>query len=249
MNYYTTLEQGDSGYPFLLTNYPKPPARLHCLGDVSLLNTPGVAVIGTRSPTDMGRRIAFRIAAYFASHGYAIISGLALGCDTEGHLGSLSVPNGKTIAILGTSLKNIYPKKNRMLAQRIVESGGLVLSAYDDDTYAPRRFVERDRLQAALSLAVIPVQARSFDLKKTDKPCGTRHACIAARELGRGLFVPVPMPEDEQRYPERYAGIRELMEWKCAMTFAGKIDYAGMLEWLAHYNLHKEGRNEPLEKK
>lgn len=210
-------------YPLLMRSYAKAPHTLYCSGDVSLLNTPSLAVIGTRTPTPLGREIAYRIAAYFAQAGYTIVSGLALGCDAAAHKGALSV-NGKTLAVLGTPLTNIYPKENRGLAERIKASGGLLISAYTDDKYAPWRFMERDHVQAALSLAVIPVQAGAKS--------GTLHTCTSALTQRRLVFVPLPVLLDEQRYPESYTGIRSLLSGNKTRGFTGKQDYPLLLSLL-----------------
>jgi DNA processing protein len=218
-----TLE--DEVYPLLVRSYAKAPQVLYCIGDMSLLNTPLVAVVGTRNPTPLGRKIAASIAAFFAQEGYVVVSGLALGCDTAAHQGALSV-GGRTLAVLGSSLHAVYPPENRGLARTIVERGGLLVTAYATDEYVPGHFVERDHLQAALSLAVIPVQA--------GKKSGTLHTCRSALSQGRWVFVPVPVPRDEQKYPDRYVGIRKLMGQGECVAFAGKQDYPALLELLLH---------------
>ncbi len=218
-----TVSWDDSAYPVLLRSYQKAPAVLCCAGDISLLNRPSVAIVGTREPTPLGRKIAFALAAFFASQGYVIVSGLALGCDTEAHRGALSV-GGATLAVLGTSFASVYPRENIPLSREIVRCGGLLVTEYTDDVFAPARFVARDYLQAALSLAVIPVQA--------GEKSGTFHACRAAVSLHRWLFLPVPVSQDEQAYPSCYAGIRILMKQKAAIAFAGKQDYPVLLDYL-----------------
>jgi DNA processing protein len=197
---------------------------LYTKGDASLLNTPCLAIVGTRNPTPLGKKIAYSLAATFASHGYTIVSGLALGIDTEAHRGALSV-NGRTIAVLGTPLHQIYPAENTGLADQIAEEDGLLVSQYKTVEHNPSRFVQRDLLQAEMSLAVMPIQA--------GRASGTLHACREALRLGKPVFVPYPVESDEEAYPESYEGIRWLMGEEGTYVFRGKEDYPEILRILS----------------
>ena len=145
-------------FPDKLEGMDDPPLLLYCLGDSSLINSPSVAVIGTREPTDFGSTAAIEFGKHLAENGQVVVSGLALGCDTGGHEGCLEA-EGKTIAVLAHGLDTMFPKENRDLAKRILSKGGLLLSEYEFGV-GPRgyQFVERDRIQAALSDAVIVVE-------------------------------------------------------------------------------------------
>lgn len=110
----------DERYPERIQSSGYSPELLSCVGDVSLLKTPSVAIIGMRQPTQWGRLLAYRVAAFFARAGYTIVSGLAPGIDTAAHEGALSV-DGRTIAVLEGPLGNYYPHQNRELAQAIVQ--------------------------------------------------------------------------------------------------------------------------------
>ncbi len=211
-------------YPAMLKGHRKAPLQIYIDGDPALLNMPSIAIVGTRNATERAARIAYCIAAFFASQGYVILSGLALGIDTAAHEGALSIPGGKTLAVLATQIGSIYPPENKGLADRIVAGGGLLMTEYASNAYAPYQFVARDYLQALLSLAVIPVQA--------DVSSGTRHACNAALREKRHLFVPMPVPKDEEQYPERYRLIRLLMAKPECVVFHGKQDYPKLLERL-----------------
>ena len=126
------------------------PLILFYRGNIKVLQMPGIAIIGTREPTEAGTQAGIYFAEKFAEQGFNIVSGLAIGCDTTGHQGALNV-KGATTAFLANGLdwESIYPKENLELAKNIVESGGLLLSEYPvgqrGNSYT---LVERDRLRA-----------------------------------------------------------------------------------------------------
>ena len=135
------------------------PLVIHLKGNVSLLNEDkAVAVIGARSADKEGNDAAYKLGKHFAEEGNVIVSGLALGCDTSAHNGCLDA-GGKTVAVVGNGLDICHPKENRWLEQKILESGGLILSEQPFGVKAnPSRLVARNRLQAALSDTVILAQ-------------------------------------------------------------------------------------------
>lgn len=145
------------------------PLILNYKGDLSSIKDKrSIAIIGTRHPTKEGEDAGIYYAKYFAENGFNIVSGLALGCDTIAHKGALSV-NETTTAILAHGLHMISPKCNESVATEILEKGGLLLSEYLYGTPAYNTyFVERDRLQAGLSIATIVIQ--------TGVKGGTMHA-------------------------------------------------------------------------
>ncbi|MCA1053644.1 DNA-processing protein DprA [Rossellomorea aquimaris] len=178
----------DSNYPKLLKKIDDSPIVLYCKGNVELLNsTKSIAVVGTRTPTDTGKKMARRISKIFSERGYTIISGLALGIDTEAHVGTLEV-EGKTIAVLANGLDTIAPKENKKLADEILRNDGLLISEYPMRKKTFRAaFVQRDRIQSGLSIAVCPVQ--------TDIEGGTQHTINFALKQNRLLFCPTPLEE------------------------------------------------------
>lgn len=160
-----------------------PPLLLWYRGDLSIAQFPGIAVIGTREATKTGLAGGEFLAGEFAKRGFNIVSGLAIGCDTSGHNGALNA-GGKTTAILANGLdtKSIYPEENQDLAERIVESGGLLLSECYIGTSVNRySLVARDRLQAGLSLATLVVQ--------TGVTGGTMHAVNATLQADKPLYT------------------------------------------------------------
>lgn len=160
-----------------------PPLLLWYRGDLSITQLPGIAVIGTREPTDEGVIGGKYLAGEFAKRGFNIVSGLAIGCDTCGHQGALEA-GGKTTAILANGLdsNSIYPPENRDLAERIVKNGGVLLSEYPINTSVNRySLVARDRLQSGLAQATLVIQ--------TGKAGGTMHAAKATLAANKPLYV------------------------------------------------------------
>ena len=149
----------DANYPPRLKEISDPPIVLHVKGDAGLLSwSNAVAIIGTREPTDFGRKSARRIASCAAESGASVVSGLAIGCDTEAHRGCLDA-NGHTVAVLAHGLDKVYPAQNKSLASEILERGGCLVSEYEvGKTAFKMAFVDRDRLQSGLSQSVILIE-------------------------------------------------------------------------------------------
>lgn len=189
-----------------------PPIILYYRGDIKALNKPGIAVIGTREPTPMGTKAGIFFAGELAKNGFNIVSGLAVGCDTTGHEGALSV-GGTTTAFLANSLawNDIYPQTNVELAHRIVENGGLLLSeyplGYKGGKYA---FISRDRLQAGLSYATLVVQ--------TGEKGGTMHAVNATLASNKPLYA-IKYNHDADLHHTKVQGNIKLLNEEKAMPF------------------------------
>lgn len=171
----------DSKYPKNLKDLNNAPLLIYVKGNIEILNsTASVAVIGTREPTDFGKKAGYKLTKYFVDNNFTVVSGLAIGCDTVGHRSCLD-HGGKTIAVLASGLDKIYPKQNSKLALEILEKGGALISEYPPGT-SPRNnyFVERDRLQSGLSQAICIIE--------TDRIGGTMHtfkfATAQNREIG-----------------------------------------------------------------
>ena len=153
---------GDDNYPTLLRESPLPPPILHHLGtpntDDLTGKTPSVAIVGTRSPSEYGKRWTRRLTEILVEKGFTIISGMAAGIDAIAHETCLR-HNGRTIAVFGTGVDVIYPHSNRKLYAAIRDRG-LILSEYPAGT-DPRRehFPARNRIVAAMSRATIVTEA------------------------------------------------------------------------------------------
>ena len=154
------------------------PAVIHCLGNVDLLKeTKAVAIIGARAADREGNAKAYQLGKEYAENGNVIVSGLALGCDSSAHRGCLDA-GGETIAIVGNGLDLVHPKENVSFQKEIVEKGGLILSEQVIGVKAnPTRLVARNRLQAALSEAVI--------LAQCPLQSGSMHTMRFARQYGK----------------------------------------------------------------
>ncbi|HEY9619183.1 MAG TPA: DNA-processing protein DprA [Crinalium sp.] len=152
----------DADYPRLLLETPDPPSILYYRGQVKPLENQGIrvaiAIVGTRAPSDYGRRWTRRISGALAQAGFTVVSGLAEGVDTEAHHSCLGA-GGRTIAVLGSGLDVIYPWSNRKLADQIAENG-LLLSEYPAGTQPDRvHFPQRNRIIAGLSRAILVLEA------------------------------------------------------------------------------------------
>jgi DNA processing protein len=204
------LALSDPDYPALLRLIDDPPVILYVDGRVEALQlTDAVAVVGTREPTPRGRTVARRVALHFAAQGYVIVHGLATGIDTAGASGALDA-QGVTIAVLGSGLDDIYPPENEELARRITASGGALISEYPlGQRVFKGGFVQRDRIQAGLSLAVVVIQ--------TEREGGTMHTVRFAEQYGRQVLCPQPLA-DEATAPA-YEGIWQLVQEQRAQLF------------------------------
>jgi DNA processing protein len=148
----------DGRYPELLFQSTGAPAALFVTGDVDVLSFPQLAVVGSRNPTAGGEENARAFSAAFVRSGMVITSGLAQGIDAAAHEAAIAA-GGKTVAVMGTGLRRVYPAANRELAHEIARHGALV-SEFPLDT-PPRRenFPRRNRIIAALSLGTLVVEA------------------------------------------------------------------------------------------
>jgi DNA processing protein len=152
----------DADYPRLLLEIPSPPPVLYYRGQVQLQENQGikpmVGIVGTREPTEYGKRWTRKISTALAQHGFTVVSGMAAGIDTEAHLGCLK-QGGRTLAVLGTGVDMIYPPRNRNLYEQIQEQG-LLVSEYPAGTQPNRvHFPQRNRIIAGLSRAVLVMEA------------------------------------------------------------------------------------------
>ena len=168
-------------YPKLLKETLSPPAVLYCKGDIRLLKTVCVAIVGTRRISKYGKEITYKFSYDIASSGITIVSGLADGVDSQAHKACLDA-KGKTIAVLGCGINSCYPATNQPLYDKIVENGGLVISEYKpNEKIMPYHFPARNRIIAGLSRGVLITEA-------TEKS-GSMHTKEYALENNRDLYV------------------------------------------------------------
>ncbi|WP_295642106.1 DNA-processing protein DprA [uncultured Methylibium sp.] len=171
---------GDPAYPQLLLQTADPPLLLYAIGRAELLNAPCIAVVGSRNPTPQGAENARAFARSLGDAGLTVVSGLAMGIDAAAHEGALDAP-GSTIAVVGTGLDVVYPKRNLALARRIA-SQGLVLSEYALGMPSmPGNFPRRNRIIAGLSRGTLVVEAALES--------GSLITARLAVEAGRDVFA------------------------------------------------------------
>ena len=154
------IKLGDRLYPKMLSEINDPPKSLFCRGNLELLNQPMTAVIGTRKPSEYGIQIAEKVSKHIAE-GEIVVSGLAYGIDSIAHLACVE-NDGRTVAVLGSGVDDhsIYPQSHVGLANRIIASGGLVISEYVAGSKPLKfHFPARNRIIAGLASQVIVIEA------------------------------------------------------------------------------------------
>ena len=155
------LSWDEPEYPALLKEIYDPPVLLYVRGNVKVLATNCIAMVGARSPSPYGRQVAERLAEDLAARGCTIVSGLARGIDTCGHQGALKA-GGKTVAVLGCGIDVDYPKENRKLRDEI-EKKGCVITEFPLGAFpAPQNFPIRNRIVAGLSWGAIVVEGGRY---------------------------------------------------------------------------------------
>lgn len=177
-HYIITLN--DPLYPQALKVLPDAPLLLYVVGDASLLNEPQIAIVGSRRPTIYGYQCAHRFAEQLVRNGIVITSGMALGIDAAAHQGTISV-QGKTIAVLGTGVDQIYPSRHRDLYHTIAQQGLLVSEFPLGTKPFAGNFPKRNRIITGLSLGVLVVEAAVES--------GSLISARLAAEQGREVFA------------------------------------------------------------
>lgn len=229
------IKENGKYWPEQLSYIKNSPVLLFAAGNICTLDEPfKVAIIGTRKPTEHGAKVARKLGQIFATEGLCVVSGLANGCDENGHIGALAA-SGKTISILPSPLDNIMPESNRELATEIVANGGLLLTEYEPG-HAVRRgnYIERDRLQSALSQAVVVVE--------TEKTGGTMHTvsyCMEQKRLlacykHNGKYNGLPQTE----------GNRLLLDEGKALSLHDKNSLKNLIEKIKKYKFEDGKINE-----
>ncbi len=170
--------------------------------DAAHSSPPSIAVVGTRKPTEHGERSSYELGRIAAKNQITVVSGLAYGCDYQGHRGCLDY-NGTTVAVMAHGLHMVYPEEHRGLADEIADQGGALLSEYPPGE-EPKKwyFVARDRLQSALSDVVIVVQ--------TTVNGGACHTAEFGQKQGRKVLCVKPK-EEEEKHPS-VRGLYSLMK-------------------------------------
>jgi DNA protecting protein DprA len=206
-------------WPRQLLGIANAPLWLFVQGNPTALREPLIAIVGTRTPSNQALRAASRLAEIVAHEGYGIVSGLAEGIDNLAHKAGLNyrVPQ---VAVLGTGIDVVYPHTTKRTREELLEHGGVLVSEYLPQTEVSRsQFVERNRIQAALASALVPIEGKLQS--------GTAHTVNFAEKYQRPLFGvvrTVPNPDNElvelvrqQNYPvfdlDREEEVDRLKDW------------------------------------
>ncbi|TAL15175.1 DNA-protecting protein DprA [Patescibacteria group bacterium] len=168
-------------YLQIIDTIAKIPKRLHYVGTLPENRITTVAIVGSRKPTAYGKEVTYQLAYDLAKRGVVIVSGLALGVDSIAHRAALEA-GGTTIAILPSSVDDIYPRAHIDLAKQIISGGGAIISEYEPETQIYKtNFLERNRLVSGLADAVIVTEAAIHS--------GTLSTVNHALEQGREVFA------------------------------------------------------------
>lgn len=173
------LEKED--LPDKLKFIKKPPNQLYCIGNKELLYEDSFAIVGSRKITKYGEKVCREFAKEIALRNIPIVSGMAIGTDTIAHETTIDY-GGKTIAVLGTGLENIFPLENVKLFKRIVNNNGLVISEYENNIGRNKKqFPERNRIVAGISKGVLVIEASCIS--------GTSITARIAKEQEKKVFA------------------------------------------------------------
>lgn len=173
------LTRGEDGYPFELEDLSDPPETLYGMGNPALLGG-GIAIIGSRKATPYGLACARQFASWAAAHEIPVISGAAIGCDLESHKAAIEV-DGPTVAVLPCGADVDYPRRAARILDSVRQKGVVVSEAPWGSVPKRWSFVRRNRIIAALSVAVLVVEA--------GLPSGTFTTADYALELSREVFA------------------------------------------------------------
>ena len=171
----------DRCYPEQLKYIYDAPKRLYVRGDKNIIGNISIAIVGCRDNTKYGELIAKNLAYNLSKNGITIISGLAKGIDSFAHIGALYARE-KTIAVLGNGIDTIYPKENEIIARKILEYGGAIISEYPKGSRIKKEnFIERNRIISGLSRGVVVVEAK--------EKSGSLITADFALEQGRDVYA------------------------------------------------------------
>ncbi|MEZ4674686.1 MAG: DNA-processing protein DprA [Caldilineaceae bacterium] len=176
----TVLTWDDTEYPNNLREVDNPPPVLYVRGQLTVQDTVAIAIVGTRRASAYGREVAHMAATEFAHNQVTVVSGLALGVDAIAHKAALSA-NGRTVAVLGSGVDQLYPAQNRALAEQIIANGA-VISEYPLGTRPEAgNFPPRNRIISGLSRGVVVIEA--------GQQSGSLITASFAADQGRDVFA------------------------------------------------------------
>jgi DNA processing protein len=175
------LTRDDPGYPDSLRESYDPPLVLYVWGDVKESDRHALGIVGSRRCSHYGKHSARQFAFQLATSGFTIVSGLARGIDTYAHEGAIAA-KGRTIAVIGSGLGQVYPPENMSLAEKIADGHGAVVSEFSLHTSPSKKtFPMRNRVVAAWSQAILVVECPAWS--------GALITANLAVELGKSIYA------------------------------------------------------------
>ena len=173
------LTWDDERFPSVLRPLPDAPMLLFMHGELKRADDNAVAIVGTREPTPAAVEVAHMIGRELAARGLTVVSGLALGIDTAGHLGAITI--GRTIAVLGSGVRYIHPRENSELAEDIIRCGAILSELHPDTPPKGQNLMARDRIISGLSRGVIVIEA--------GEKSGSLDTASKAKKQGRLVYA------------------------------------------------------------
>ena len=187
----------DESYPANLRTIHDLPPLLFFYGDLRPEDEQSIAIVGTRHPTDAGRELAAEVATDLTKRGYVIVSGLAQGIDAAVHEATLRA-DGRTLAVIGTGLRQSYPAKNKELQSRLARESAVLSQFWPDQPPTKRTFPMRNAVMSGFALATVVIEAKGKS--------GAKMQARLALEHGRPVFLPESLVREHdwaQEYAER----------------------------------------------
>lgn len=176
----TMLTLADDHYPRLLREIPSPPPVIYIKGEIQPEDETAIGVVGTRRATRYGQEMTRRLSSGLAAAGVAIVSGLARGVDGIAHSEAIEA-GGRTLAVLGCGVDQLYPPEHRKLSEQVIENGALVSEFPIGTRPEARNFPIRNRLISGMSLGVLVVEA--------PRKSGALITSTFAADQGRTVFA------------------------------------------------------------
>jgi DNA processing protein len=178
----------------LLLRFP----RVYCVGDLSLVERPSVAIVGARKASLEGRKRAAQLARDLVAADIVVLSGLAEGIDTAAHTSAIE-HGGRTIAVTGTPLDKAYPPKNAAL-QELIYAEHLLASPFEwGKPFVPANFPERNRIMARMAATTVIIEASDTS--------GSLHQAVECVDLGKPVFIARAVAENTKlNWPGRFLG-------------------------------------------
>ncbi|MHA1403967.1 MAG: DNA-processing protein DprA [Candidatus Helarchaeota archaeon] len=218
----------DEDYPEMVRNLKDPPQILFIKGKILPEDKNSFSIIGTRNPSHYGHQKTREIAYDLAKENYTIISGLARGIDTEAHLGALDA-GGRTIAVVGSGISNIYPPENQELVEDIAKNGAIITESLPNESVKKWTLQKRNKLNCGLSLGSIFIEGT--------RTSGTKWQIKFAKEQNKPIFGLNPKdPDRKNSYIPLYV-INELNGYKISSAKDVLMKYK---IWMKKYSKKNE---------